>query len=412
MPAVRNNFVSFIRGHSRRTDGFTLVELSFVVLISGLILATFVMVGKQMYAVQQEERSDRVMNNSKELLDNFYAASRRYPCPADPTLTPGDALFGVEDCSAARRAAATGANASVLVGTFPQKVSLSGGAAPYYSVRSLGRPLSNDNLQFDNRDAVKNDFTSAWGDQLTYAVTERLTSLATFSAALSNFKENAGSVIINDDFGNPITTNAHYTIVSHGENRRICPPVGGAVVIPGAPPPPPPTSEQENCDGDDQFVSGIHRGVQGATHYDDEIRYARFADLNYWQGNGTEMTAINLPGAGDTTRVGIGVSVPEQRLHVNGEIRVDSYARSDRICSRDGTKCINLALLENIQCVNPGEYMRGLTLDNMGNVTPDCEEITAIPASAPVPNCPPGSFLQGFLTTGGASGRICNTPPP
>jgi len=395
--------------------GFTLVEMSFVLLISGIIVASLVAVAKQMNAVEKKELSERVMDNSQELLDNFYATMRRYPCPADPTLNPGDALFGVENClNPAMVATATGANAPVLFGDFPQRISVSpGGGPPYYAISSLGRigAQFDGKQEFRSRDSVKSGYTSAWGEQMTYAVTQSLTSLTTFD-------QDDGAVIINDDFGNPIEMNAHYTIVSHGENSQI--PCDPAIVItlgsdsPDFPAGQAQPSEEENCDGDDQFVAGILTGANGRQHYDDEIRYTRFADLNYWEGDSTNVGAVNLAGVGadaaTSTRVGIGVTDPDERLEVNGEIRVDSFARSRRICNRSGDVCLNLDNLKNITCTEPGEYLKGINLTSAGAVEPNCQPITEIGEG--IPDCPPGTYLQGFLTTGGPSGRICNQPPP
>ena len=182
---------------------------------------------------------------------------------------------------------------------------------------------------------------------LTYSVTAILTNDATF-------RQEGGAVIIRDEFGNLVADDAHYTIVSHGENSDIpCDARRSFFVqdgntldeantnLQGAP-----DVEIENCDEDDVFVSGLlNRTNNAAQQYDDEIRYARAADISYWgtvrrNSTFTDVRNLDLSNGMNDTRVGIGINVPQERLDVAGEIRVDRLLRSRKICNKDGSKCV------------------------------------------------------------------------
>ena len=81
------------------SSGFTLVELSFVIIISGfIVLALF-----QGYVAYNEDRSREKSKESLEKVEAALAAflrtNQRYPCPADPYLGPGDAGYGYEPAS-------------------------------------------------------------------------------------------------------------------------------------------------------------------------------------------------------------------------------------------------------------------------------------------------------------------------
>ncbi|UCV04960.1 type II secretion system protein [Dechloromonas denitrificans] len=76
--------------------GFTLVEISIVLVIMALVLGA----GMSLLMAQvdsQRQAATRVKEETiRSALTNFISRNSRLPCPADPTLAAGDANFGVE----------------------------------------------------------------------------------------------------------------------------------------------------------------------------------------------------------------------------------------------------------------------------------------------------------------------------
>lgn len=87
----------------RRQPGFTLVELTIVMLIVSILLAgVLVPLSMQMEARRYAD-TRKTMDLINEALIGFVLANGRLPCPADPTLADGAANAGVErlTCTAA-----------------------------------------------------------------------------------------------------------------------------------------------------------------------------------------------------------------------------------------------------------------------------------------------------------------------
>ena len=79
-------------------QGFTLLELSIVLLISGLILSLGIFLALNYLKAIQIEKADRVVENANKNLSDFLGTYARYPCPADPAILPGNPNYGVESC--------------------------------------------------------------------------------------------------------------------------------------------------------------------------------------------------------------------------------------------------------------------------------------------------------------------------
>lgn len=108
--------------HPRKARGFTLVELSIVLVIMSLVLGA----GLTMLMAQidsQRQSASRVKQEAiRSALTNYISRNSRLPCPADPTLASGSANFGLE---AATPGTCTGiaslgaAPATVVTGLIP-----------------------------------------------------------------------------------------------------------------------------------------------------------------------------------------------------------------------------------------------------------------------------------------------------
>src|SRR5258708_6404476 len=76
--------------------GFTLLEISVVLLLIGLVVGGgLVTMTGSIQALQYNKTVEKIDAIEKALLD-FSIASKRIPCPASLTLTPDNANFGIE----------------------------------------------------------------------------------------------------------------------------------------------------------------------------------------------------------------------------------------------------------------------------------------------------------------------------
>lgn len=217
--------------------GFTLAEIAVVIVIAGILLATFAG-SLTMYMNKAENKAVKTnMDTIQQALEEFYNGTGRFPCPARMALGPDQANFGQEisivdagppqttTCDAGFVAvndiARIGAGAtSVWVGALP--------------VRSLNLP-----------DQYAQD---SWGNRYTYAVTMRQ---ATYpgNPAFPGYVNNGGRIAVIDSANQNILSipgTADYVVVSHGQDGA------GAFSNQGVPgvacPVAPAAMQRENCD--------------------------------------------------------------------------------------------------------------------------------------------------------------------
>jgi prepilin-type N-terminal cleavage/methylation domain-containing protein len=196
--------------------GFTLIELSIVLALIGVILygsMNLLVVGIQATAVNKTvARMDRL---EKALLD-FRVANGRIPCPSDLTATSSSANYGVE---AANQGNCTGGSPAA------NSISASGAAEGGIPTRALNLA---DDYMYDG-----------WGHRFRYAVNPDYT--VTYGTACTL---NANpSITVNDASGAARSTAAIYAIVSHGQNGHGAYTRGGVVVNAGSTN----ADEQTNC---------------------------------------------------------------------------------------------------------------------------------------------------------------------
>ena len=80
-----------------RNRGFTLVELSVVLVILALLAGSFLALSTSMMNVQRGEITKSKLKAIDAALVSFVAINRRLPCPADGTLSTGAEIFGTQD---------------------------------------------------------------------------------------------------------------------------------------------------------------------------------------------------------------------------------------------------------------------------------------------------------------------------
>ncbi|MCD6036059.1 MAG: hypothetical protein K0R63_1800 [Rickettsiales bacterium] len=184
-----------LRPNTLQSRGFSLVELSAVLVIISVILGSAISI-----AVNQDDpvkltQTQMKMQAIEEALAGFVAINRRLPCPASGTLALNHASFGLE-----QKAGVTCDDTSPYYTTSGRVV---GGVVP---IRTLQLP---DSFMLDG-----------WGNRITYAVNGYM---ARDPSQTTNFINVTG---MNESYldikaafpGSMQTARAAYVLVSHGKN--------------------------------------------------------------------------------------------------------------------------------------------------------------------------------------------------
>lgn len=223
--------------------GFTILEMTAVVIISGIILA---FLGAALLGFMKEARIETTeyrIERIEQALARHLSVYARYPCPASQRLGPSSNVagdtFATEVSSVCNAGGYTGTtlNAGVRIGAVP--------------TRSLNLP---DEYIAD-----------AWGKKFTYAVTANLATNLQYTA-------DGGRVRLRGETGAPFVTNAHYVIVSHGETGTGAHPLSAATNP--AIPCPAAGREAENCDNDRDFrITLVNNDSDTNLFFDDYVYY-------------------------------------------------------------------------------------------------------------------------------------------
>lgn len=353
--------------------GFTLIELSIVIMIVGFILVPLF----AYYEVRREQETiDKTafaINNAETYIAGFRTMYGRYPCPAPMDAAPGDLDYGHEnDCDA----------------------SISGVETAFSNRGDLSSP--NDeiyigSLPFRQMNIQEQDSFDGYGNRLTYAVTASLTDNA-------NFDETLGAISIVDENNNNVLAiphSAQFVVLSHGENEN------GAIKRDGIRVGTCPSGQldSENCDNDETFMKSNAR--QG---YDDTIVHATDALINPWKYVDETSEHVTLSDA-----VGFGLGNPGELalesasgLMVFEALTDDAVAlssggafMSNLFCDYDDDNCFQSSLIggqivegEGISCP-PNEFLIGIG----ANGTPDCSESIRL-------SCRDGNYLVAISPSG------------
>jgi len=241
-------------------QGFTLIEISIVIVIAGVLLAILSSALLSYVKKSKINTTEYRMDKIEEALAQYLTVNRKYPCPASRVAAPDDADFGREVTADCNTGAGAGAgDAAATIRADDARI----GAVP---TRSLSLP---DEFAIDG-----------WGNKFTFAVTEDLASSPRGTPITRFFEPDGGRISVIDSAGNEIveapsnpTSKAHYVIVSHGPGGDGSYPLGSVVAPPvacfaG-------TLEEENCDNNDATFRATltNSDVNGANFFNDYIRY-------------------------------------------------------------------------------------------------------------------------------------------
>ncbi len=212
-------------------SGFTLIELSVVLAIIGVIL--YGSMSLLVVSIQSSQVNTTVatMDAIENALLNFRVAFGRIPCPADLTLSASNANYGVE---AANTGSCTGGTPAANF------IAASGTAEGGVPTRALRLP---DSYMYDG-----------WGHKLRYAMNPNYSVSTSTTCSLGAVS--APAITINDASGAARSTQAIYAIISHGANGHGAYTSNGLVINAKNTN----TDEQTNCHCDN---TGAHTGGAG-----------------------------------------------------------------------------------------------------------------------------------------------------
>ncbi len=226
--------------------GFTLIELSIVMIIAGVLLTLLGGALTSFFKQSRINQTETRMAAIETAMDNFLSLNNRLPCPASPTAAPGAAAFNVEVTTTNCNSNATISGAISVVGRSASRVRI--GTVP---VRSLNLP---DEFAVDG-----------WGNRFTYAVTQVLATNGLYnntlgSIAITDSANNLGQQVINPP------NSAHYVLFSHGPTAMGAYTQAGVLVATCAGT----ALDETNCDGNSIFTRTIlNSDAQNTNFYDD-----------------------------------------------------------------------------------------------------------------------------------------------
>ena len=243
----------------RTQGGFTVLEMAFVVIIAGIVLA---FLGSAMLAFMEENQvrtTEHRMEQIGQAIDRYLSVNGRYPCPANRFLDASNPNFGRDSCILVDFSG-TVQNATFHIGAVP--------------TRTLNFP-----------DEYLSD---AWGRKFTYAVSTDLTDSLTYRADL-------GTLRVNGVAGTVLDTSAHYAVISHGISGNGAFSLGesNSRYVPCSAT----SQDRENCDDDRNFVSMLVNSEENeANYYDDYVLFKGLkAPLTFPAGAIMSFNVANCP---------------------------------------------------------------------------------------------------------------------
>lgn len=255
----------------KKGRGFTLIELSVVVMIMALLAGSALRYAASVAYANNVNATNTTLDAIEAALINFRTANNRLPCPTDLTLQENSSTFGLE-AGAANSLVGYGECVAQISGTTPSpdanySNALSSGnttdpdGAPTYAAGVTADPYCSSTKadpQFDPLSVGEIDgggvptktlklpdryAYDAWGHKIVYVVDKRMTAINAFTIYPASNPENmgsggacytpsgscpsgdtctAGAIVIkqnyNDQLSSAITVSALYALVSFGKD--------------------------------------------------------------------------------------------------------------------------------------------------------------------------------------------------
>ncbi|MGB4106493.1 MAG: type II secretion system protein [Alphaproteobacteria bacterium] len=292
-------------------SGMTLIDVAIAMVILGLIAVP--MIGQYREWKYEKEKGTTTGNYAaiNKAIADYYFENNIYPCPADPTLGPGDLTYGDSDCAAA----AVPGSPGVLIGAVP--------------LATLKIPVETN--------------LDGWSNKITYAVTTAMTDTVTWLPATLGALTVQGRLPSATQCGGAIGTiqsNAHYALVSHGPTgtgaftaqgnpREACPAAGDS-------------ADAENCIPNNVFVDEECMASDGADNFYDDLIFAEDSIPSRIWEDALEADPTDIISSAE--RVGINTQDPQATLHVVGNIKAEQ-SDANSICDESGAGCFRAGMI-------------------------------------------------------------------
>lgn len=391
-------------------SGFTLIELSIVIIIVGLLVAPLL----SLYHTTEIQKKINITkeNISTSVTGISTFSPVRLPCPSDRSLGPDDPQYGFEQCNLATIPTCTTGLEGICKTNGSRDADGVGGVDLVIIGGVPFRYMAGPNVRFIPN--VHNENTmDGWNNKLTYAVSAKLMD-PTKTSSQTDFK--LGVIAAVDENGNPtagigtydldnldgdndIETgrdgDAQFVVLSSGPSGR------GAFTLTGAQPKGCPAStvvEYENCDNDFTFVQGLGSTEASGNSFIDD--YSHFyiessGDLWYILPDGSNAPSPHINNL-NSNFVGINTTSPSERLDVNGNIMATTV-KGNNYCDKTNSMCMPATYLSPSRRCSTGQVVIGY---KNGNVV--CSKVTLnLPGGYTGANCPGGAnWVQGVTTDG------------
>ena len=252
------SLVQLKANHKRRA--FTLLEMSIVILIIGIMVASILPAITQQTAIEKAKELTQKMDAIEDALEAFRIKNGRLPCPAQPDLARNSDDFGV--VAAAPPDVCAGGTLSAL------QAGADGATYGILPVRTLGL---DDDAAFD-----------PWGRAFTYMVSDDIIASGAYTTfPIDDITVGNITVQVRDQIGATLSnqaTKAIAAVVSHGPNGH------GAYLPSGARYSSDSNNadEHENCNCDSDaaadnenatFVQALQSSSASGAGFDDTVRY-------------------------------------------------------------------------------------------------------------------------------------------
>lgn len=409
---------------SKKDMGFTLVELSLVIIIFGIVTIPLLqMYGRYVEDVRRTKTIARV-EVAMTQLKLYKSASSSAPCPADRSLSMDNANYGLEDCAAANLLPASGGcNATGGICRWPGARTIAGNTAAQDTVIVGAIPFRTIDAANGGKIGVEGGL-DGWGNKLDYAVSASATSMFGGRTALQagqDFK--IGVIRAIDENLNPtagILNDGLFVVLSHGKTGAGAFNVGGGLVAPCDIT----TRDGENCDNNATFMKAIgNSDGNSPAFYDDYAYFFKDQSGELWSYVYNPKTAsstgdiykLNLANVGVNT----GATTPAQALTINGGIKAPTVL-TDNYCSSTGTNCLPVRYMsDQLTTTMPAsttsipdpyngtsktwtnECASGVAnAVNNGQIQCTSKITISIPPGGAGATCPTGYYMNGVLTNG------------
>lgn len=345
------------RIHKRNGErGFTLIEISIALIIVGLIMVPLLQLYKTKMLSQRISNTKQSIEIVQAALGKYVEKNGFYPAPSHPNIAINAAGSGIAVNPVVNPPAACAANSAVVCSTNTGGVDADGdGTADDVLIGSV--PFTTLGIPYQ---AVMDGY----GYQLKYAVTASMTAISTFNNARGAIRVlNDGRDPAQPQIYDPATPQAHYVVVSHGQDARGAFSQNGLIAVPcgtvanGL--------DFENCNNDTVFRSNIFQfedtpdttpgyppdnkiqfnRVPGPNNFDDFVQTVRTTTSGLWSfiPNQSVITTTqdgNIQLGTDETCTNASC-LPRVRMNVNGGVLVEQQLKTARLCNVNEADCRN-----------------------------------------------------------------------